>query len=252
MLSLNGHHSKYLVRYALGAIAAMLAISWIVGLFDHATQHAPPPPARTATAAPAKPATAAHQAPAASIALPAGPIALQAQPMPAGLAQGHAEIALASATQQGAPWVDLGAAVVDSPTASYATVAPQALSAVAPSGGLVRLRWRGWIQAPTAGTYTLAASVSGGGMDSLALNVDGVADPVLSVQRNCGLWDNCPSTPTTGAGSVALAAGWHVVEVTAITDAGEHADVTIYGREPGASAPIVLAPSWPTKAGGTP
>jgi hypothetical protein len=141
----------------------------------------------------------------------------------------------------------LGAAIITAPTASLVTVAPRALSAVAPSSGIVRLRWRGWIDAQTAGSYTLAASVSGGAVGALDLRVDGVAAPALSMRRLCGLWGNCPSTATTGAGSVALAAGWHEIEATVKTDAGSKADITLYMRSPGSDAPVVLVPSWPSQ-----
>ena len=185
------------------------------------------------------------------MALPAGPITLPPQPAPAGLQSGHAQISLASAPNQQAPWVDLGAAIVSAPTASLVTTAPRALAAIAPSAGLVRYRWRGWIQAPVAGSYTLAASINGAAAD-LALRVDGIASPVVSVSRNCGLWGACPATPTTGAGSVVLSAGWHEVVVTIKTDATSRADVTIYMRAPNEAAPTVLAPSWPTGQGGAP
>ena len=105
-------------------------------------------------------------------------------------------------------------------------------------------------QRDAAGTYTLAASINGGGVGNLALRVDGVASPVLSMRRSCGLWGDCPTTPTTGAGSVALAQGWHQIEATIKVDAGSRADVTLYMRAPGADAPVVLVPSWPIgKAG---
>ncbi|WP_297920252.1 hypothetical protein [Metallibacterium sp.] len=243
----NGRHSLHIVRWAAITIAVMLGLSYVVGFFQH---HAPtsttPAPAH-ATPAHAGAASPAH---ASTMAVPSGPITLPPQPMPPGAVQGHAQIALASAPNQQAPWTDLGAAVVTAPTASLTTTAPRALAAVAPSSGIMRLRWRGWFSAQTAGTYTMAASISGGGVGDLALRVDGVASPVLSMRRNCGLWGDCPSTPTTGAGSVALAAGWHQVVATIKTDAGSKADITIYMRAPGASAPVVLMPSWPAGAGG--
>ncbi len=242
----NGRHSLHIVRYAAITIFAMLGISWIVGFFEH---HAPAPMS-TPTPAHATPAPAgAAPAHASTMALPAGPITLPPQPAPPGLVQGHAEIALASAPSQQAPWTSLGAAVVTAPTASLVTTAPHALAAVAPSSGIVRYRWRGWIDAPTAGTYTLAARIDGGGVGDLALRVDGVASPILSMRRNCGLWGDCPTTPTTGAGSVALAAGWHQIVATIKTDAGSKADITIYMRAPNEAAPTVLMPSWPGKAG---
>ena len=246
----NGRHSLHLVRYAAITIFIMLGLSWVVGFFQH---HSAPTstPAAPAHVAPA-PAPAGTPAPAhaSTMAVPAGPITLPPQPVPAGLIPGHAQIALASAPSQQSPWTDLGAATVTAPTASLVTVAPRALAAVAPSSGIMRLRWRGWIQAPTAGTYTLAASINGGGVGNLALRVDGVASPVLSMRRSCGLWGDCPTTPTTGAGSVALAQGWHEVETTIKTDAGSKADVTLYMRSPGASAPVVLMPSWPVAGAG--
>ena len=244
----NGRHSLHLVRYAVITIAVMLVISWIVGLFEHVA--APPAPASAPTpphhAVPA-PAGAAP-AHASTMALPAGPITLPPQPAPPGLIPGHAQIALASAPNQQAPWVSLGAAVVSAPTASFATVAPRALAAIAPSSGIVRYRWRGWIQAPAAGTYTLAASISGGVVGGLTLRVDGIAPPVVSMVRLCNLMGDCPSTPTTGAGSVVLAQGWHQIVATIKTDVGSKADITLYERAPSSGTPVVLTPSWPAAA----
>ena len=243
----NGRHSLHIVRYAAITIFIMLGLSWIVGFFQH---HATPTtPATPAHATPAH-AGAASPARASTMTVPSGPITLPPQPMPPGLIPGHAQISLASAPNQQSPWTSLGAAVVTAPTASLTTTAPRALSAVAPTSGIMRLRWRGWIQAPTAGTYTLAARIDGGGVGNLALRVDGVASPILSMSRNCGLWGDCPSTPTTGAGSVALAAGWHQIEATIKVDAGSKSDITLYMRAPNADAPVVLVPSWPIgKAG---
>ena len=243
----QGRHSLHIVRYAAVAIAVALGFSWVVGFFQHHSPTSPTPtPAHAAPSTPASPA-GASPAHASTMAVPAGPITLPAQPMPAGLIQGHAQIALASAPDQQAPWTSLGAAIITAPTASLVTVAPRALSAVAPSSGIVRLRWRGWFDAQTAGSYTLAASVSGGAVGALDLRVDGVAAPALSMRRLCGLWGNCPSTATTGAGSVALAAGWHEIEATVKTDAGSKADITLYMRSPGSDAPVVLVPSWPSQ-----
>lgn len=245
----NGRHSLHIVRYAAIAIAAMLALSYVIGFFQHHAPTSTPAPAQHAVPAPAG-AAPAH---ASTMTVPAGPITLPPQPAPVGLMPGHAQIAIASAPSQQSPWTSLGAATVASPTASLTTTAPHALAAVAPTSGIVRFRWRGWIQAQVPGTYTLAARIDGGGVGNLALRVDGVASPVLSMRRSCGLWGDCPTTATTGAGSVALAQGWHEVAVTIKTDAGSKADVTLYMRAPGADAPVVLVPSWPVGgAGGAP
>ncbi len=245
----NGRHSLHIVRYAAITIFAMLGISWVVGFFQH---HAPavstPAPVQHVAPTPA----GASPARASTMTVPAGPITLPPQPAPVGLMPGHAQIAIASAPNQQAPWTDLGAATVASPTASLVTVAPHALAAVAPSSGIMRLRWRGWIDAPTAGTYTLAARIDGGGVGNLALRVDGIASPVLSMRRSCGLWGDCPTTATTGAGSVALAQGWHEIVATIKVDAGSRADVTLYMRSPGSDAPTVLMPSWPAGKAGAP
>ena len=246
----NGRHSLHIVRWAAISITFFLGLSWIVGFFQHHTPTTASAPAPAHVTAPAP--AGASPAHASTMALPAGPITLPAQPTPAGLMPGHAQISLASAINQQAPWTSLGAATVSAPTASLATVAPRALSAVAPTGGIMRLRWRGWFDAQTAGSYTLAASISGGAVGDLALRVDGVASPVLSMSRSCGLWGDCPPSPTTGAGSVALAAGWHQIAVTIKTDAGSKADITLYMRAPGADAPAVLVPSWPTGKAGAP
>ena len=244
----NGRHSMHIVRYAAISIAVALGLSYVVGFF----QHAAPTPAPASHATPATPASPAGASPAhaSTMTVPSGPITLPAQPAPAGLIQGHAQIALASAPDQQAPWTALGAAVVSSPTASLTTQAPRALAAVAPTSGIVRYRWRGWFDAQSAGTYTMAASISGGVVGDLALRIDGIASPVLSMRRLCDLMGDCPSTATTGAGSVALAAGWHEVAVTIKTDAGSKADVTIYLRAPGAGTPVVLVPSWPAAGKG--
>ena len=245
----NGRHSLHIVRWAAIVIVFMLGLSWAIGFFQHHVPTAASTPAPAHVTAPA-PAGAASPAHASTMILPAGPVTLPAQPVPAGLMPGHAQISLASAINQQAPWTALGAATISAPTASLSTKAPRALAAVAPSNGLVRYRWRGWFSAPVAGTYTLAASVSGGAVGALDLRVDGVAAPVLSVSRSCGLWGDCPPAPTTGAGSVALAAGWHEGMVTIKVDAGSRADITLYMRAPNAGAPVVLVPSWPTGKGG--
>ena len=245
----NGRHSLHLVRYAAITIFVMLGLSWIVGFFQHhtpTTASTPTPHATPATPAP----SGAAPAHASTMAVPSGPVTLPAQPVPPGLIPGHAQIALASAPDQQAPWTSLGAAVVIAPTASLTTSAPRALAAVAPTSGIVRYRWRGWFDAQSAGTYTMAASISGGVVGDLALRIDGIASPVLSMRRLCDLMGDCPSTATTGAGSVALAAGWHEVAVTIKTDAGSKADVTIYLRAPGAGTPVVLVPSWPAAGKG--
>ncbi len=246
----NGRHSLHIFRYAVATIAVMLVISWIVGFFEHHAAPAPASaPAHHATPAPAGAPAPAH---ASTMAVPAGPVTLPPQPAPAGLMPGHAQISLASAPSQQAPWTALGTATVAAPTASLVTVAPRALAAIAPSSGIVRFRWRGWIDATAAGTYTLAARISGGGVGALDLRVDGVTDPVLDMRRSCGLWGDCPATPTTGAGSVALAAGWHEIVATIKTDAGSKSDITLYMRAPGADAPVVLVPSWPIGKAGAP
>ncbi len=253
----NGRHSLHLVRWAALSIGTMLVLAWTIGFFRHVSEststpaHAAMLPKLPKATAKPKPLTSATSAPAqaSTMALPAGPVTLPGQPAPAGLMAGHAQIALASAPTSLAPWTALGAAVVSAPTASFETVAPRALAVVAPSAGLIRFRWRGWFDAPVAGNYTLASSISGGQVDKLALRIDGVASPVLTSVRSCGMWDECPQSPTTAAGSVALAEGWHQVEASVTTFAGaQEADVTLYERAPGASTPEVLVPSWP-KAG---
>ncbi|MHB1537481.1 MAG: hypothetical protein ACYCYN_03080 [Solirubrobacteraceae bacterium] len=247
--STNGNHSLHLVRWAALSIAVMIVLSYAVGFMKH---HAPavvqpaPAAALTHTTAPTAPAPA----PVSTMTLPAGPITLPAQPAPAGLARGHAQIALASAASLQSPWTSLGSALVASPTASFETVVPPSLSAVAPSAGLMRLRWRGWIRVKIAGTYTLAARLDGGPVQDLTLNIDGVASPVLTMSRSCGLFGQCSSAPTTDAGSVALAAGWHEIAATITTYVGSRADVTLYMRAPGAATPAVLVPAWPAVKGG--
>ena len=243
----NGRHSLHLVKWAALSVGTMIVLSYLVGFVHHHPSQPTHAAMLTKPAATAKPMAAAPALPAraSTMALPAGPIKLPAQPAPAGLARGHAQIAMASAPAPLAPWTALGAAIVAAPTASFETVAPRALAAVAPSAGMMRLRWRGWFDAPAAGGYTLAARIDGGPVSSLALRVDGVAAPVLSMQRDCGLWGQCPPAPTTGAGSIALAAGWHEIEAAVTTYTGSKAAVTLYMRAPAASTPQVLVPSWP-------
>lgn len=246
----NGRHSIHILRYAVIVTVIALGLSWIVGFFEH---HAPASaPTSTAPvpahATPAPVGAASAPAHASTMIMPTGPITLPAQPLPAGLMPGHARIAIASAPDQQGPWTALGAAVVAAPTASLTTAAPRALAMVAPTTGLMRLRWRGWFDAQIAGSYTLAAQINGGGVDMLDLRVDGIASPILTTSRSCGLWGVCPTTPSTGAGSVALAAGWHLIEATIKTDSGTKADLTFYMRAPNSSTPTVLVPSWPVPA----
>ncbi|MCK9367401.1 MAG: hypothetical protein M0P72_09685 [Metallibacterium scheffleri] len=243
----NGHHSMHLFRW----VAVVAVVIGGIALLNSIVQPTAQPAAQPAPAHPASaPAPAAK--PATSTAQPAGPILLPAQ-APGGAMRGaHAQIALASAQAAAGPWIDLGDAVISAPTSSFSTIAPSALRAVAPSSGYVRMRWSGWIEAATGGTYTLALSVSGGPTQSASLTVDGMAQPIASAQRACGWMGMCSLPTSTAAGVVALAQGWHIVQVQIIAPvaagAGEQAAyITIYARAPGSGTPAVLVPGWPTR-----
>jgi len=254
----GGRHSLHLVRWAGVVVAFAMALSVITGLFTshpaHQATPAPAPAPRIAPAPASRPAVAPgtpHVAaePATAPAQPAGPILLPAQQPGGTMRVAHAQIALASGAAAG-PWIDLGDAIVHAPTSSFSTVAPAALRAVAPTTGYARVRWSGWIQAPVAGAYTLAMSVSGGPTQSAAMRVDGVAQPIASATRACGWMGMCSLPTSTAAGSVALAPGWHIVQVTVIAPASagagsQPADVTVYARAPDSGTPAVLVPSWP-------
>ncbi len=249
MFNSNGNHSMHLVKWAALSIGVMIVLSYAVGFMkNHAPAAVQPVSAlaQSHAAAPAAPAPA----PSSTLALPAGPITLPAQPAPAGLARGHAQLALASSPGPQSPWTSLGTALVAAQTASFETVVPHALAAVAPSAGLMRLRWHAWIHAKISGTYVLAARIDGGPVQALALRLDGVASPVLTMQRSCGLFGQCPSSATTAAGSVNLAAGWHAIQATVTSYVGSKADVTLYMRAPKAATPAVLVPAWPAAGKG--
>ena len=247
----NGHHSMHLFRWLMiggGLILALALATTVVSDLTPAPAPAPvvvPHPAATGTPHPVA-------RPAAPV-VPTGPILLPGQ-QPGGVMRGaHAQVAIASAQVAAGPWTDLGDVVIHAPTASFSTVAPTALRAVAPSSGWVRVRWSGWMKAQAGGVYTLAMSVSGGPTQSVVMTVDGIAQPVASAVRNCGWMGMCQLPTSTAAGSVALAAGWHLVQVTVIAPAAagagsQPADVTIYARAPDSGTPAVIVPRWPAGA----
>ena len=244
----GGQHSTHIFRWVAAVGVTVIGLA----LINDMTNNVPIAPA-THPAPAAHPAHAATSAATTAPAQPAGPILLPAQQPGGTMEHAHARIALASAQAAAGPWVRLGHAVVHAPTSSFSTIAPAALRAVAPSSGYVRVRWTGWINAPTGGTYTLAMSVSGGPTQSAAMTVDGLAQPIASAARECGWMGMCSLPTSTAAGAVALAKGWHIVQIEVIAPAAagagsEPADVTIYARAPHAGAPAVLAPSWPAPA----
>lgn len=258
-MTVDAHPSHHLLKYAALILAIVLILAWLLGLAHHHTRTAPvqphpvaaapvPHPAALAAAHPASAKTAA-----AAAALPVGPITLPAQPAPANLAARHAQIGIASVPSDGGQWVTVGAVAVSAPTASFTTKAPAALSAVAPSDGDEGITWRGWFQAPRAGTYTIAAQVAGAQMEPLTVTVDGIAPPIIKMQRTCGLFGTCPAAPTTAAGVVALAKGWHEITARGTVAAAAPCSVTLYMRAPGSDAPTAIVPAWPLsngKAGG--
>ena len=89
------------------------------------------------------------------------------------------------------------------------------------------------------------------------MTVDGIAQPIASAVRACGWMGMCALPTSTAAGSVALAAGWHLVQVEVIAPAAagagsQPADVTVYARAPDSGTPAVIVPAWPAAAGAAP
>lgn len=182
----------------------------------------------------------------------AGLLTLPAQTPASAPVAGRAQIAMAGAAlpPYGVPasFQSLGLAQVKEHVASFTVAAPKPLKSVAPSNGLIRLRWRSWYRATGAGSTTLVASIAGGDLKSIAVLVDGQQAPVLQAAREvCNAFDGCPPTSTTAAGAAVLAPGWHEIEVKAVASAtgAPRPTVTLFVRAPGADAPQALIPSWP-------
>jgi hypothetical protein len=185
----------------------------------------------------------------------AGPLILPAQTPPRAPVAGHAQITLAGAALPPygvrPAFQSLGRAQVAEPIASFTVDAPKPLAAVAPSAGLIRLRWRAWYQATKTGAHTLVASIAGGDLRSVTVRVDGQQAPVIAGSRAvCSAFDGCPPTATTAAGAAQLATGWHEIEVEAVADVTgtPRPSVTLYVRGPGTDTPVALVPSWPAAA----
>ena len=252
----HGNHSTHLFRWILiggGAIAALAVAATVIQAITPAPAPAPAPVVVPHPAATGTPHPVAQPAAPAAPAVPVGPILLPGQAPGGHMQDAHAQVAIASAQVAAGPWTDLGDVVVHAPTASFSTTAPHALAAIAPSSGWIRIRWSGWMQAPVAGTYTVAMSVSGGPTQSAEIRIDGVAQPIASAVRACGWMGMCALPTSTAAGAVALAAGWHLVQVEVIAPAAagagsQPADVTVYARAPDSGAPAVIVPSWPAGA----
>ncbi len=231
---------------------AALVIVLFAGYFTGGGGASNPRPSTTAPVHAAA-APAAAPAPAASTAqVQAGPLTLPAQTPPGAPLAGRAEIAMAGAAlpPYGVTPIfqSLGRSRVGEHIASFTVDAPKPLTSVAPSAGLLRLRWHSWYRAVAAGSYTLVASIAGGDLRSITMRVDGQQAPVLQGTRAvCSAFTGCPPTATTVAGAVTLAAGWHSIEVEAVADAtgAPRPTVTLFVRAPGADAPTALVPSWP-------
>ena len=255
MFQTNSKTHGFLLRYGGIAAAGVLlvaAFGWVFSL------PLPPPlpvakPARVALARPApehpapvaRAATVATSTPAVAVAL--GPVELPAQPVPQGLRQGYAQRGIASspapATYGDLPvWTALASSVEPSATGSWGTEIPAALRAIAPSSGLVQTTITADVRIAHVGPHVLILSVAGGPA-KVTLAVDGQASPLASVTRTCSAFTGCPQAPTTSAGSVALAAGMHVLTLTATTEVGDTASsLDVYSRGPGAAMPTAIVP----------
>ncbi len=252
-----------LYKWAGLALLVVLGAGWLSSGASHSPRPSNPPsllsgltaamPSGSLTAFPPLPnGMITATAPVASPPVQAGPLTLPAQTPPGAPVTGHAEIAMAAAVlpPYGVPasFESLGRAQVIEHVASFTVSAPRPLKAVAPSNGLIRLRWRSWYRAAGAGSTTLVASIAGGDLRDIEAFVDGQQAPVLQGAREvCNAFDGCPPTATTVAGAATLAPGWHEIDVETVAAAtGEpRPAVTLYVRAPGAGAPTALAPSWP-------
>lgn len=257
----QSHTHNFLIgAIALGAVA-VIGASMLFGALQSllaplpAAKPAPAPvaaPARHAPIAPAHPAHTATAAAPAPAPVALGPVMLPAQPAPAGVRQGYAQRAIASApipaTYGDAPqWVALATTVESSPTGSWSTAVPQALGAIAPSSGLIQTTVTADVRIAHDGLHVLILSVAGGPAKA-SLTVDGQAAALASVTRTCSAFTGCPQDPTTAAGSVTLAKGLHVVSLTAQDAVGDPAaTLDIYMRGPGAAMPMAITP-WAVPA----
>lgn len=261
MFNTNSKTHGFMMRY--GGVAAVVVLgiagfAWV----SHPPALAPEPQpapkpaavhtAQAHTAAPAHPATIAPatSAPAPTVAL--GPVMLPAQPAPAGVARGYAQRAIASSPAPAVygdrpQWTPLATAAEPAPTGSWSTAVPAALRAIGPSTGLVQTQITAYIRVQQAGAHTLVLSANSGPVRA-SLTIDGQAQPLAIIARTCSAFTGCPATPTTSAGSVALAAGLHQILVTAQTAVGDApAVLDVYARGPGASMPVAITP-WAVHA----
>jgi hypothetical protein len=182
---------------------------------------------------------------------------LPAQPAPAGLQSGRVlrELAVSPSVPGSVTWTRIATDAEVSSTSSWSTAIPRALRSIMSSSGLLRTRWTSWVQINRAGAHVLILSLSSGAARA-AIMLDGQPQALVQVDRACNAWTAaCPPAPSNAAASAGLAAGWHEIEVTAVTQIGaEPAIVSLYARGPRASMPAALIPSAPRAAavGGAP
>lgn len=246
----QSHTHNFLLHYGGGAALVVFGVA-IVGAF--LSEPTPPPlpaahPAPARVVAPVHPAaTIAHATTVPAPAVALGPFMLPAQPAPTGLRQGYATRAVASsplpATYGDQPqFTALATTTEPTPTGSWSTAIPAALRAIAPSAGLVQTTITAYAHVATAGPHVLILSVSGGPAKA-ALTVDGQAAPLTLITRACNAFSGCPQADTTGAGSVNLAAGLHIVTVIATTTVGDPpATFDVYARGPATAMPEAIVP----------
>lgn len=245
----QSHTHNFLLGYlALGAVAVLVVAgaAWFSHLPTPTQPATHPAPVRVA---PVHPVPVAHAATSAAPtpAIELGPVELPAQPVPQGLRQGFALRAVASspapATYGDQPiWTPLAAETEPSVTGSWSTAIPAALRAIAPSSGLTQTTLTAYVRVQHAGAHVFILSVSGGPAKA-ALTADGQAAPLAQIARACSAFTGCPQAPTTGAGSATLAAGLHVLTLTARDAVGDPpATLNVYARGPGAAMPTAIQP----------
>lgn len=209
--------------YSGVGIATLVSLSLLAGLasaghhqpqavaVQQAQPRAEPAPARPS--APQQPAPqqvqAASSATVASFALPA-----LASPPP-GLSPGvGVELDFIN---KDAPPQRVGSAALDAQTASLPLAAPSSMAGFVPVGKPIQLVFSGYFRVDQAGGSILFAKLGGPQSAGVILQVDGRADPVLSVQRSVNIWDGPGPATQANSQTIHLQPGWHQLTIVAQT-----------------------------------
>lgn len=233
---------------ALGGVGLVVAVALVFGGGTPNNPSTPTPAAtsspgkgKVSKSAPANAAAASATKPKVNASLIVGgliPSQKPAKPLKSGWVLRRISIAETPAESGQSPnWVPIASLWTRSPTTAWSTLIPKKIRPLAPARGLLKTEFVTWIRVAHSASESIVLSLGGGG-GQVSLSIDGHPGPLIRLVRTCNPFSGCGPAPTVGAAIVGLAAGWHLMHLTVVSELNRPPlTSTVYGRGVGSGSP---------------